>query len=806
VDAIAGYFSASERDLTMDPLEPFLLPPDVLLTAVTDLPDHIRSQVSGDGEFAITRPRARSSTRMLSRDAAELLEEFRTAKTVVEAVISYCAAKGSEPESTLEEAFPILQNLVAAQFLVPADSENSMAIQPGFEGGRVADGYTIVKMVQTLEDSEVYQVSGPGGQLGAMKIARSADNRAMAKALRREAQILRLLDGASAPQLLAEGEVEKRPYVVMSWIEGRTAVQMADELRQRGEFGKLVSLCVTILRAYGSLHARDVLHCDVHPRNVIVREGAEAVIIDFGLAVQGASEKRASRHVPRGGVAMFFEPEYAEARMVRKTPPPATQASEQYALGALMYLLIAGHPYLTFDVGKTEMLQQIASAEPLPLEKLGIRELVEIEGVIFRALSKEPAARFPSVKDFASALEAAKPAAMPSTPAIGGKRKAFSDSVLQRLSLDGPLFRGKYPKAPFLSINYGAAGAAYALYRLAVLRSDAEQLACADAWATRAHAQRTVSGAFYNEEMGLPVDKIGAISPYHTASGIFLVRALIAHAMGDFVTVQSSIQGFVSAGDQPCENLDLTLGHCSVLVGCSLLVEAIPQHALVDHSPLMVLGDRIAQKILEEVTNFPAIVECKDLVLLGIAHGWAGLLYAQMQWARARRREPGPEIRERLYELGELGEAQGTGMRWKIRLHTKRRSHSQYMSGWCNGSAGMVFLWTLAHEAYKEARFLELAEKAARNAWESGEQASTLCCGSSGSAYALLAMHRAAGDRVWLTRSEELLERAIRYASIGVDCSLYKGNLGVALLAQEIEHPTWSAMPVFEAERWGHHR
>ena len=81
----------------MDPLEPFLLPPDVLLTAVADLPEHIRSQVSGDGEFAITRPRARSATRMLSRDAAELLEEFRTAKTVVEAVISYCAAKGSEP-------------------------------------------------------------------------------------------------------------------------------------------------------------------------------------------------------------------------------------------------------------------------------------------------------------------------------------------------------------------------------------------------------------------------------------------------------------------------------------------------------------------------------------------------------------------------------------------------------------------------------------------------------------------------------------------------------------------------------------
>jgi hypothetical protein len=39
-----------------------------------------------------------------------------------------------------------------------------------------------------------------------------------------------------------------------------------------------------------------------------------------------------------------------------------------------------------------------------------------------------------------------------------------------------------------------------------------------------------------------------------------------------------------------------------------------------------------------------------------------------------------------------------------------------------------------------------------------------------------------------------------------VDCSLYKGNLGVALLAEEIEHPAWSAMPVFESERWDHPR
>lgn len=793
----------------MDPLEPLLLPPDVQLTAVADLPEHIRSQVIGDGDFAITRPRARTATRMLSRDAAELVKEFRTAKTVVEAVISFCATSGSEPESTLDEAFPILQNLVAAQFLVPADSENSAAIQPGFEAGRVVDGYRILKVVQTLEDSEVYQVTGADGRLGAMKIARSIDNRPLAQALRREAQILKMLEGVSAPLLFAEGEFEKRPYLVMSWIEGRTAAQVADELRQGGEFGQLFSLCIAILRAYAALHAKDVRHSDVHPRNIIVREDSEIFIIDFGLAVCGSTDRRKHQHIPRGGVAMFFEPEYAKARLARQTPPAATPASEQYALAALVYLLLAGGPYLKFAAAKTEMLEQIVNAQPLPLSTPGNSDCGEIESVIFRALSKEPASRFGSVAEFAKAFEGASirpAAAFRAGAAFATKRKAFFEAVKRRLSLDGPLFQMGYPKPPHLSINYGAAGAAYALYRLAVLRSEQEQLACADAWATKAFAQRRTEGAFYNDEMGLPANKIGPVSPYHAPSGVFLVRALIGHAMGDFVSVQNSLREYVAEANQPCTNLDLTLGLSSVLVGCSILAEAIPDHALVNRTPLIVLGNRIAEKIEDELANYAAIAECKAVTMLGIAHGWAGFLYALMQWKRTQGKEPGDGIRARLQQLEELGEERGSGMRWKIRLDARRRSPTQYMTGWCNGSAGMVFLWTLAHEAYREARFLRLAEKAARNAWESSEQASTLCCGTAGSAYALLALHRVVGDRVWLTRSEEMLDRAIRHASAGVDCSLYKGNLGVALLAEEIEHPEWSAMPMFEAERWGHQR
>jgi serine/threonine protein kinase len=788
----------------MDPLDPFLLPPDVVLTAVADLPAHVREQVSGDGEFAITRPRARSSTRVLSRDSADLIQEFRTAKTVVEAVIKYCSAKGGDPESTLVEAFPILQNLVAAEFLVPADSENAVEIEPGFKQNQVVEGYTIVEMVQTLDDSEVYRVSSPDGQLAALKIARGADNRSIGKALHREAQILQALQGAPAPRFLAEGKIDKRRYLVMSWIEGRSVVQVAEELRRHLEYAKLISLCVAVVRAYGSLHARDILHCDIHPRNVIITGANEPVIIDFGLALRSSADHHERRHVPRGGVPTFFEPEYAKARIAGQAPPPATQASEQYALGALIYLLIAGHPYLQFAVGKTEMLSQIVQDPPRPLDMRAIPNADQLQKILHRALAKEPGSRFASVEEFANALEAAEIAEVarpPATQGFGTLRERFAESVLRRFALDGTLFQNGYPSAPRLSINYGSAGAAYALYRLAVLHGDAEQLALADAWATRAFAQRTSDGGFYNDEMGLSAGKVGPISPYHTPSGVFFVRALIAHAMGDFVSVQNALQGFVAEADQPCENPDLTLGRASVLLACSLLSDAIPEHVLVDRASLTRLGERIALKLEEEITGYSPIAECKEVPMLGIAHGWAGVLYALMLWGRGCGKEPARHLRERLQQLEELGEARGAGLRWKIRLDTKR-ARVGYMSGWCNGAAGMVFLWLLASESYGEAHFLELAEKAARNAWEEADRATTLCCGSAGSAYALLALYRAQGEKIWLTRGEEFAEKAVQNASAGAESSLYKGDLGIALLAYEIAHPTCASMPVFELERW----
>jgi len=133
------------------------------------------------------------------------------------------------------------------------------------------------------------------------------------------------------------------------------------------------------------------------------------------------------------------------------------------------------------------------------------------------------------------------------------------------------------------------------------------------------------------------------------------------------------------------------------------------------------------------------------------------------------------------------------------------------MSGWCNGSSGFVFLWTLAHQMLGKAEYGTLAEQAGLDAWESDGQIGNLCCGFAGQAYALLNLYKHTGDKAWLHGAQAQAQRAARsiqampssgdYQELAMRAeSLYKGELGVAVLAAELEKPESAAMPLFERE------
>ncbi|MCD6033916.1 MAG: hypothetical protein K0S78_6102, partial [Thermomicrobiales bacterium] len=156
-------------------------------------------------------------------------------------------------------------------------------------------------------------------------------------------------------------------------------------------------------------------------------------------------------------------------------------------------------------------------------------------------------------------------------------------------------------------------------------------------------------------------------------------------------------------------------------------------------------------------------------------------------------------------QLADYAEPVGRGVRWLWSLENDGDNVSAgYMSGWCHGSAGYVFLWTLAHRCLQDPRYLALAERAGWNAWEDPSKEASLCCGLAGRAYGLLSLYKHTGEQAWLSRARDLTNKAaIHIRESGkTPNSLYRGEVGVALLAAEIEKPEWAAMPFFEEEQW----
>jgi serine/threonine protein kinase len=815
--------------------DPLLMPPDVLLVPVADLPEEVRRQLTYDeGDYAVTRPHARTPSRIVDAQAVELLQEFGSPRTIVDAIIRFSRARGISAETTLDEAYPLLERMLAAGFLVAEGAEDAAGIHPSLKPGDRAGRWEVVETIQVLDDTELYQATD-GERYAALKIERPSGPRpAAVAAFGRESAVLAALaapEGSAlpfAPRLLEAGEYAGRSFLAIEWCAGVDADHAAREIVQGYAAREaLLSLCRGIADAYVRLHAAGFLHGDVHPRNVLVDGQGAVRLIDFGLSVPvpGDVKGRENAAALRGGVGFFFEPEYAAAGSGGGMPvPPASPAGEQYAVGALLYYLAAGAHYRDFSLEREEMFRQIAAEPPLAFAERGVAPWPELETVLARALAKDPADRFPSLAALAEALAAVPAAAAPgdaarrSSPVPRSPARALLAEVLAEVAVGGSLTAAARPTA---SLFFGAAGIAYALYRIALQRDDAALLSTADLWLARAERSVGAADAFLDPELELTPETVGELSPYHAASGLAAVRALLAHAQGDAGGARNATAAFVHLGLAPladegaaakapaaalprgAADRDLTLGRSSLLLAAANLAAVLPADA-PERARLGELSGRVLTALWQELDTLPPIAAQPVPPNLGMAHGWAGYAYAALRWCRAFDATPPASLRRRVDELAAAAEPWKRGFRWRWN-DGKEGLGSPAMPGWCNGSAGFVYLWTLAHREWGGPRYLNLATGAAWNAWESGDSGGSLCCGAAGRAYALLELaHHSGGDALWVERARTLADRAAVAIAAGSEKadSLYKGRIGVALLAADLERPEQAAFPFFADEGW----
>jgi eukaryotic-like serine/threonine-protein kinase len=289
-------------------------------------------------------------------------------------------------------------------------------------------------------------------------------------------------------------------------------------------------------------------------------------------------------------------------------------------------------------------------------------------------------------------------------------------------------------------------------------------------------------------------------SLYRALPGVLCVQGLLARAQGDDTTQQAATNRFVAAAEPPSDHMDVALGTAGLLLGASMLLEALPP-TLEDHG-VRALGDTLRERLCGHLGD-AAGINGQPADWVGIAHGLTGIIYALLHWSDASSTAPAPGLERGLDHLAALAEPEGRGLCWPTGSGRAAPEHPLSAS-WCNGTAGFVHLWTAAHRRYGDEAFDRLAERCAWHAYHAPTSDGSLCCGLSGRAYALRCLYKHTGDKSWLLRARELADRAAASMRGTVEPrdSLYDGAVGVAVLATDLHAPQDACMPLFESEGW----
>jgi tetratricopeptide (TPR) repeat protein len=206
--------------------------------------------------------------------------------------------------------------------------------------------------------------------------------------------------------LFDSGEADGFLFYVMPFVEGESLRSRLTKEKQL-PVKDAVQITREIADALAYAHDKGVIHRDVKPANIMLEAG-HAVLADFGVAhaVAEAKDERITRTGTSLGTPAYMSPEQATGEQ------DLDGRSDQYALGCVLFEMLAGHPPFTGAQVETVVRQHLTEDPPL-VTRLRPTVAHEIEKVIHRALSKSPADRFRTTGKMAAAL------AFTTTPAQG---------------------------------------------------------------------------------------------------------------------------------------------------------------------------------------------------------------------------------------------------------------------------------------------------------------------------------------------------------------------------------------------------
>jgi WD40 repeat protein len=282
---------------------------------------------------------------------------------------------------------------------------------------------------QVLPEVELnrYEIAGEFAQGAVGRILRARDRR-----LGRPVAIKELLSPSSDLQarFVAEAFITARlqhpsivpvyeagrwptgePFYAMKLVSGRSLASVIAEKKTLQERLELLPHVLAVAEAIAYAHTERIIHRDLKPANVLVGAFGETIVIDWGLAkdlAQQGSEAASPPERPRPvdasltyqgsvvGTPAYMPPEQAAGR-------PVDERADVYALGAILYHLLAGSkPY---DKGSSDqVLAQVVQGPPIPLSQLQAGIPTDLLAIVAKAMARDPAERYATARELAEDL------------------------------------------------------------------------------------------------------------------------------------------------------------------------------------------------------------------------------------------------------------------------------------------------------------------------------------------------------------------------------------------------------------------
>lgn len=266
------------------------------------------------------------------------------------------------------------------------------------EAGQVIDGFTLEQPLPPGGMASFWRVSRPGTDMPMlMKIPlmRRGEDPITIVGFEVEQMILARLTGPHVPRFVAAGDFEQ-PYIVMEFIAGRPVKSFLDNTPLPP--AQVADIGARIAFALHDLHRQHVIHLDLKPSNVILRDDGEAVLIDFGLSRHDQlPDLVAEEFDDPVGTGPYVAPE----QVLRDRGDPR---SDIFALGVILYFLATGERPFGEPQRAAEWRRRLWR-DPVPPRRRNAKIPPWLQEIILHCLEVDPGERYATAAQLAFDLQ-----------------------------------------------------------------------------------------------------------------------------------------------------------------------------------------------------------------------------------------------------------------------------------------------------------------------------------------------------------------------------------------------------------------